>query len=75
MDGSPRIAVTFRTTADAMACERLCRAQGLPGRLFPAPRAFSADCGIAWSAPADARERIAAALTEAGVDYAGVFAL
>ena len=38
-----------------MAMEKFCQQQGLPGRLIPAPRAITSDCGIAWSAPAEAR--------------------
>ena len=42
---------TFHTTAAAMATEKLCAERGLPGRLIPAPRSITADCGIAWAAP------------------------
>ena len=66
----PRAIFTFHTTADAMAAERLCRQHDLPGRLIPAPRALSADCGIAWAAPPEADEAVAALLTASGVEYA-----
>ncbi len=72
MTTEKRTVITFHTTAEAMAAERLCRAQGLPGRLIPAPRALSADCGIAWAAPAGTGAALAAALDGAGVEYAGV---
>ena len=62
--------VTYHTTAEAMATERLCAQKGLPGRLIPAPRAVSADCGIAWCAPPEAGEAIRAALAEAGIETA-----
>lgn len=61
----PCLIVTFYTTAAAMEMERRCRAQGVPGRLMPTPRALSADCGICWcAAPEDraAVERAAAGL-------------
>lgn len=67
--------VTFHTTAEAMATERLCKAMGLPGRLIPAPRAITADCGIAWSAPPEAAEEIRTALQAAGVETAGTYEL
>lgn len=71
----PRVVVTFHTTAEAMATERLCRAQGLAGRLISAPRQLSADCGIAWSGAADTRAALEAALGAARVEYAGIYEL
>ncbi|MGM9546923.1 MAG: DUF3343 domain-containing protein [Oscillospiraceae bacterium] len=49
---------TFHTTAAAMATEKLCQERNIPGRLIPAPRSITADCGIAWAAPPEERERI-----------------
>lgn len=46
-----RLVITFHTTAEAMAAERFCKEQGMPGRLIPVPRQISAGCGLAWSAP------------------------
>ncbi len=68
----PRIIITFHTTADAMAAERVFRENGLPGRLIPAPRALSADCGIAWSGPVETGEAAAALLASAAVEYADI---
>ncbi|MBE6990547.1 MAG: DUF3343 domain-containing protein [Ruminococcaceae bacterium] len=69
------VVVTFHTTAEAMATEKVCRARELAGKLISAPRALSADCGIAWSAPAGARSAIEEALAEAGIETAGVHEL
>ena len=66
-----RVVVTFYTTAEAMATEKLCAAHGLPGKLISAPRTLSADCGIAWSGPADTADALRAALERGGVEYAG----
>ena len=46
-----KLVITFHTTAAAMAMEKLCHEQGLPGRLIPVPRELTADCGMAWCAP------------------------
>ena len=67
-----RVIVTFHTTAEAMATESLCHAEGLEGRLIPAPRALSADCGIAWSGPAESRSALERALKSAGIETAGI---
>lgn len=68
---SVRIVITFHTTAEAMATEQLCRQKNLPGRLIPVPRALSADCGIAWSAPGELEEPLRLAVEEAGIETAG----
>ncbi len=66
---TPRVVVTFHTTAEAMATEKLCQGKSLDGKLISAPRALSADCGIAWSAPLEQREALHAALNEAGIEF------
>ena len=49
-----RTVITFHTTAEAMAAERLFRELALPGKLITVPRRLTSDCGLAWSAPAEA---------------------
>ncbi|MGN0424448.1 MAG: DUF3343 domain-containing protein [Acetatifactor sp.] len=68
-----RFIVTFYTTAEAMAMEKLCRARDLPGKCISAPRDISADCGIAWSAPKAAEEVIRQAVAETGLEVQGFF--
>lgn len=49
-----RLVLTFYTTADAIATERLCKEKAIGGRLIPVPRELTSDCGMAWSmAPQD----------------------
>ena len=67
--------VTFRTTTGAMAMERLCREQGVPGRLIPVPRSVTSDCGIAWCAPAELRDTLEQRFRDAGLEVAGVYLL
>lgn len=71
----PRIVVTFYTTAEAMATEQLCRAQGLEGKLISAPRTLTADCGIAWSGLPETRETLLRVLEEAQIEIAGAYDL
>ena len=40
--------VTFSTTTAAMALERYCQKENLPGRIIPLPTKISAGCGLAW---------------------------
>lgn len=62
-----RLVLTFDTTADAIATERLCKTQNLAGRLIPVPRELTSDCGMAWSAPIDSRTALETALAAAKI--------
>ena len=66
----PRLIAAFPTTADAMAVERSCEAQGLPGRLIPLPPSISAGCGLCWCTAQEERESLSALLKE--LDVPGV---
>ena len=63
-----KLVVTFHTTADAMAMEKICKAENVPGRLIPVPRAISAGCGLAWAAPLEAVEQIRRVMQEKGIE-------
>ena len=66
---SPRLIVTFHTTAGAIATEQLCRRLGLEGKLISVPRCITSDCGMAWSAPPELREHLETRLQEAGIEF------
>ena len=72
---SPRLVVTFYTTAGAIATEQLCRRLGLEGKLISVPRRITSDCGMAWSAPPELRETLEARLAEARIETAGFYEL
>lgn len=63
-----KLVVTLHTTADAMAMEKVCKERGTPGRIIPVPREISAGCGLAWCAPLEDREKIAAVMKETGIE-------
>ena len=67
--------VTFRTTTGAMAMERLCREQGVPGRLIPVPRSVTAGCGMCWAAPREAREAVEDLVMKEHLDVDGIYAI
>ena len=68
----PSLVLTFPTTSAAMACEELCQARGLPGRMIPVPGQISAGCGLAWKAVPEDRDALTRALARAGVATSGV---
>lgn len=63
-----KLIVTFHTTADAMAMEKACRANDVPGRLIPVPREISAGCGLAWCALPDQWESLLSVMVENGIE-------
>ena len=63
-----KLIVTFHTTADAMAMEKACRANDVPGRLIPVPREISAGCGLAWCALPDQLESLLSVMAENGIE-------
>ena len=54
----PTLVITFPTTTAALGWERQCMAKEVPGRLIPVPVTITADCGLAWAMPPDARGRL-----------------
>ena len=70
-----RTVITFHTTAEAMAAERLFQEWNLPGRLITVPRKLSSDCGLAWSAPAEAGGAAEDALRQRRLGFDGVYAM
>ena len=65
------LVITFHTTAAAIAMEKLCRAQDLPGRLIPVPRELTADCGMAWRAGVEDRAALETRVEREKLEAAG----
>lgn len=65
-----RLVLTFYTTADAIATERLCKEKQIPGRLIPVPRELTSDCGMAWSTAPEERSLLEEALKKEKIEVA-----
>ncbi len=63
--------ITFFTTADAMAVEKRCKQQSVPGRLIPVPTRITSSCGMAWSLPLDAKMNFDTAVS--GIEIEGCY--
>lgn len=63
-----KLVITFHTTSDAMAMEKMCKANDVPGRIIPVPREVSAGCGLAWCAALEEREQIAEMMKQTGIE-------
>ena len=66
----PALIITFATTTQAMAMERFCAREKLPGRLIPVPREITAGCGLSWKAAPEDRDLLVRALTESDMKWA-----
>ena len=67
------LVVTFRTTTQAMAAEKFCQQNGLPGRIIPVPREITAGCGLSWKAAPGEREILTQAFTDGGLGWDGMY--
>ena len=65
----PTLIITFATTTQAMAMERFCAREQLPGRLSPVPREITAGCGLSWKALPEDKDRLLAALGAAAMKW------
>ena len=65
----PTLIITFATTTQAMAMEKFCADQGLPGRLIPVPREISAGCGLSWKADPAQKDQLEAALRDSDMKW------
>ena len=68
-----KLVVTFHTTSDAMAMEKVCKERNVPGRLIPVPRVISAGCGLSWCAPPTSRTALEKLLQEQDLDPEGIY--
>ena len=71
----PAIVLSFAKTTDAMAVEKHCMTNNLPGRLIPIPREITAGCGLAWKAAPEDEELLVSGLSEAGLPWSGLYHL
>ena len=64
-----RLIVTFNTTTGAMAMEKACKAENIPGRLIPVPRQISAGCGLSWLCNKEDRGKIQSLIDSNNLEY------
>ena len=66
------ILLTFQTTTHAMAMEKSCHKEGIPGRIIPLPAAISAGCGLSWRMLPDEYEEYESNLANLGIPFESV---
>ena len=68
-----KLVVAFLTTTQAMAAEKYCQKNQIPGRINPLPSEISAECGIAWCAEPEEEEQIRQAADNGEIQAAGIY--
>lgn len=66
-----RYLLTFYSTSGAIAVEKFCRKNEIPGRLLPVPREISASCGLCWAVPAEEKQKLKSVEKEFSEDIEG----
>ena len=66
----PKLIITFHTTAEAIAMEKLCKENQKSGRMIPVPREISAGCGLAWCCEPDMEQEMAEFMKD---DFRAIF--
>jgi hypothetical protein len=69
MDKEIRYIVTFYNHTGAMAFQKACMDNGVPGKLIPIPEQLEAGCGQVWSAPLTARKGLTALLEDPTLEW------
>ena len=64
-----KLIITFYTSSEAMATEKVCKDAGIDGKLISAPRNLTADCGISYATDISNKEKIVSLLKEKKVEY------
>lgn len=67
-----KLVVSFLTTTQAMAAEKYCQKNQIPGRIIPLPGEISAECGIAWCTEPKEEERIRQVIKNGGIQAEGI---
>jgi len=70
-----QLVVTFKTVNAAMAMEKYCIDNHIPGKIIPVPREISSGCGMAWSTSLERRKDIEMAVKKAGIKINGIYEL
>ena len=65
--------ITYYTTTAAMAMEKICKEQGVDGRIIPVPGSISADCGLASCAKNESEDAQLELMVQHGITPQGIY--
>lgn len=61
--------VTYFTSSEAIATEKICNASGIGGRIITTPRHITADCGMSFSIGIEHKEKLEELLKKEKIKY------
>ena len=61
--------VTYFTSSEAIATEKVCNANGIGGRIITTPRHITADCGMSFSIGIEQKEKLLELLKSERIKY------
>lgn len=68
-----KIVVTFYTSSEAMALEKVCKKNSIKGELISAPREITSDCGISYAAEISEKVNIEKLLKDNKIDFDSIY--
>jgi hypothetical protein len=75
IEKSLKLIITFPTTTAAIAMEKICLSNKLPGRLIPLPREIDSGCGMAWCSSPEKSKELEQIAKEEGIEISGIYQL
>ncbi len=64
-----KLIITYFTSVEALATEKVCNDKGLGGRIITTPRNLTADCGMAYSISVKNKEEFEEFLKSEKIKY------
>ncbi len=61
--------ITFSQTVMALYTERVCREDGMEGRIIPLPKSIDAGCGLVWASENRDRDMWEGYMKGKNIDY------
>lgn len=68
-----RLLITFETTYEVMMFEQYAKKSQVAGKIYPVPRKYSANCGLAWISPIEERDMVLNLITRYDLSYDKIY--
>ena len=63
------IIVTYFSSTEAIATEKICNKEGIGGRIITTPRHITADCGMSFSIGIEQKDKLVELLKKERIKY------
>ena len=69
LDKKKSLIVTYFSSTEAIATEKICNKEGIGGRIITTPRHITADCGMSFSIGIEQKEKLLELLKSERIKY------